>query len=214
MSMKRNIIFICVFFAVLGVGGLITSYYVLSPFWQSCLVSFSIALIQLVLGMIIINIYLDNKSKKSVANAILYSSEQLIADYHNKFLEFLWKEFGQKKWEEIINTYVDGNGAPEKIAFQDQNKVFTVIKTNYEEIINLLLLAAKQVEEVSKSGILTFDADMHSHAWAAKDAARKFLEIDINKSDINITKVFEYCVDFDIYTQLLRMDLYRIANKK
>lgn len=212
--MRKFIIFICVFFALLGLGGLLASCYALSSFWQSLLISFSVALIQLVLGMLIVNLYLDQENKKSVATAILYSSEKSIADYHNTFLEFLWEEFGQKRWGEIVSMYFEGNGAPEAIALEDRNKAFNVIKNHYEEIRRLLSSAAEQVEEMSKSGILTFDAGIHSHAWAAKESAKDFLKIDINTPDVNITKVFEHCIDFDLHSQRLRMSLYKLVDKK
>lgn len=212
--MKKIIIILCIVFALLAGGGLVGAFYVTTNYWRSLLMSLSVAFIQLVIGVLIVNIYLDSKGKQNIAIAFLNSSGNRIVAYHNTFLGLMWKEFGQRKWGEIVDAYIHGGGKPEIIAADVQKRVCAIVLNNYSSIKDVLFSAGEQMDEIAKSGILTFDENVHSHAWDAKEAAKKFLKIDISQSNYNISDIFECCVDFDIHTQLLKSALQELANKR
>ncbi len=171
--MRKTIIIICVVFALFSGAGFVVSYHIDNIYWQTLILNMSSALIQLVLGMVIVNLYLDKDSKKRVATAFLSSAGNRIAAYHNMFLELLWNEFGQKRWGEILDSYIESECMPMSISAEDQQKFYTVIKDNYDDIKHVLYLAGEQADEMSKTGLLNFDENIHSYVWAAKDTAKK-----------------------------------------
>lgn len=206
--MRKTIIVLAIIFSLMSGVGMSLSFMIPQPYLQALSMSISVALLQLVLGIVIVNLYIDRKSKKNIALSFLGAADKSIATYHNTFLEVIWAEFGQKKWQEIITEYIRNNGDSITIPTNEKQRVFNVVKNNYDNIRKLLFNSGEQMSEMSKSGILTFDDQLHSHAWAAKESARRFLRIDINAKDVDITEVFECCVDFDLHTQIVRARLY------
>lgn len=211
--MRKTIIVLAIVFSLMSGIGMSLSYMITEPYLQALLLSVSVALLQLVLGIVIVNLYIDRKSKKNIALSFLGAADKSIATYHNTFLEVIWAEFGQKKWQEILTEYIRNNGDSITIPTNEKQRVFNVVKNNYDNIRKLLFNSGEQMSEMSKSGILTFDDQLHSHAWAAKESARRFLRIDINAKDVDITEVFECCVDFDLHTQNVRARLYDLIQK-
>lgn len=212
--MRKNIIVIAIIFTLFAGGGIIISYFMSDLFWQALVMGLSVSLIQMVLGIWLINIYLDRKGKKNIAKVFLMSSDFRIVTYHNRLLEMVWGEFGQKNWGDLVQAYVNSRGNPSAISAKEKSRVFNIVKNNYSEISHLMRNAGEQMNEITKSGALTLDENLYSHTWAAKEAAKKFLLIDINNStDDNIAVVFKCCVDFDLHTQEVRNTLYKIAVK-
>lgn len=211
--MRKSIIIIAIIFSLISGIGMALSHMITNTYMQTLSLSISVSLLQLVLGIVIVNLYIDKKSKRNIARAFLGPADRCIATYHNTFLDVIDEEFGQKQWREIITEYVIGNGDPSIIALNERKRVFDVVKNNYETIKTLLYNSGEQMSEMTKSGILTFDDLLHSHAWAAKETARRFLKIDINAEDVNVTDVFECCVDFDIHTQIVRARLYDLVQR-
>lgn len=211
--MRKSIIIIAIIFSLISGIGMALSHMINNTYMQTLSLSISVSLLQLVLGIVIVNLYIDKKSKRNIARAFLGPADRYIATYHNTFLDVIDEEFGQKQWREIITEYLIGNGDPSIIALNERKRVFDVVKNNYETIKILLYNSGEQMSEMTKSGILTFDDQLHSHAWAAKETARRFLKIDINAEDVNVTDVFECCVDFDIHTQIVRARLYDLVQR-
>lgn len=211
--MRKSIIIIAIIFSLISGIGMALSHLITNTYMQTLSLSISVSLLQLVLGIVIVNLYIDKKSKSNIARAFLVPADRCIATYHNTFLDVIGEEFGQKQWREIITEYLIGNGDPSIIALNERKRVFDVVKNNYEKIKALLYNSGEQMSEMTKSGILTFDDQLHSHAWAAKETARRFLKIDINAEDVNVTDVFECCVDFDIHTQIVRARLYDLVQR-
>lgn len=211
--MRKSIIIIAIIFSLISGIGMALSHLITNTYMQTLSLSISVSLLQLVLGIVIVNLYIDKKSKSNIARAFLVTADRCIATYHNTFLDVIGGEFGQKQWREIITEYLNGHGDPSIIALNERKRVFDVVKNNYETIKTLLYNSGEQMSEMTKSGILTFDDQLHSHAWAAKETARRFLKIDINAEDVNVTDVFECCVDFDIHTQIVRSRLYDLVQR-
>ena len=211
--MRKTIIVLAIIFSLMSGIGMSLSYMIPNPYLQTLSMSISVALLQLVLGIVIVNLYIDKKSKKNIARSFLAPADRCIATYHNTFLDVIDAEFGQKQWREIITEYWNGNGDPSIIALNERKRVYNVVKNNYETIKGLLYNSGEQMADMTRSGILTFDAQLHTHAWAAKESARRFLRIDINAKEVDITEVFECCVDFDLHTQIVRARLYDLIQK-
>lgn len=195
--MKRSLVIITVLLAIFGVGGLIVAYFIEDKYFQGLLVGLSCSFFQLFLGLLIVNIYLDRKSRKGAIHSILVLSNYNIGKFHNRFLELLWTKFGQNELGNLIDEYIQGDGRPEIIPPEKREKIYGVIKNNHLEIVSLLTELESTFTEMSRLIGWDLDATLLQFTINARSSIREFLAITPDDSEDSKLHLVEYLIDIE-----------------
>ena len=191
--------------------------YLISPSdwsWGNLLMSISVALFQLFLGILLVNIYIAKSEKKELAE--ITESEKIvqarqclsvihdsIAAYHGRYLELLKGKFDLNELQAILKEFIDKGFNPDVVSEESINKFTEAIKPEYGELLKEVSICLDSLKRASSCGLFGSNAqDLYQYSICLH-AGNELLGLKSVKSK-NRKDIFEKAVKFDLYTQNLR----------
>jgi hypothetical protein len=213
-EMKHSIVFIPIIGIALGIVGFILSYFVQNNTTVALIQHLSSCSIEISIAIIIVNIYLERKSKQDAIYSILQYSDTNIIQFHNKLLDFMWTKFGKNEWGDLIAEYVDGDSEPEVILPERRNNIYEIIETNYNALsLNIRNLESTLIEMTYLIG-WNLDADLLKLSIDARTSINKFFQVTIDDSSESRLQAIKHLIDIDCFTTEIRRTLIKLANVK
>ncbi|GAB5416833.1 MAG: hypothetical protein Crog4KO_17000 [Crocinitomicaceae bacterium] len=212
--MKKKFIYI---FLTLSIGFGTGGYFISEDYdyFQSFAINLSTTFLAISLGVIVVNIYLDKDGKKGAVRSIFHLSNDSMTEFHNKLLDLMWSKFGKNEFIEILDEYVEGGGDPDIISPEKREKIFTAIKTNHGEILNLITTLDQTLAEMIS--LIGWDLDPYilEKSLDARRSIIDFREIKLsaeNENDPAIKKaIIEHALDIDLFTSMARRKIIELG---
>lgn len=199
-SSKVEKISVAIFISCLVLGILA---YLITPSgwsWTNLLLSLSVALFQLFLGILIVNIYLENREKDGIFRASFNFINQEIITFHNHLKRLLSREFGYNGYRRLNEEFESYDKESKKMSDHDiYQYILAISKDNYElkklykemdECVRLFDEIISITTHVDKNAAIT------ECVLSAKKLYTQFKSLDIKKeSDHRL--LFEVLEKFD-----------------
>jgi hypothetical protein len=212
--MKRSIIIISIVGIILGIIGFILSYFIHNATTIGLIQHISSCFIEISIGIIIVNIYLERKSKQGAVYSILEFADTSILQFHNKLLDFMWTKFGSNEWANLIQEYYDGDSKPEIIPPVTRENIYEIIKINYVELRSDIRSLESTLTEMTYLIGWNLDAELLKWTIDARNSITKYLQVPNDDSAESKLHAIEYLLDLDYVVGLIRGLLIKLADVK
>ena len=191
--------------------------YLISPSdwsWGNLLMSISVALFQLFLGILLVNIYIAKSEKKELADITesekkvrarqcLSVIHESIAAYHGRYLELLKGKFDLNELQAVLKEFVDKDCNPDVVSEESINKFIGAIKPEYGELLKEVSICLKSLKVASSCGLFGSNTqDLYQYNICVQ-TGNELLNLKSIKSN-NHKDIFEKAMKFDLFTQDLR----------
>ena len=195
---------------VAGFVCLVLAYYSSYEFASSFLLGMSGNLIALGLGVIAVNIYLDNKSKRSAVRALLGVTQHHVTAFHNAFLTASWAHFGKNAFTDTVKEYMGSNGNPEALSQATRDDIYQLYKDS-PNLQQLLVGLDEALTELSRLAGWSLSPDVLEASLKTRLSISKLRSADLDDSSESKTYVTEHLLDTDIQSALVLQSLANVA---
>lgn len=206
--MKKKLVFICFGSMIITI---FSAYFIPSAFFQNIVINIGTTFFALGVGLILVNIYLENKAKKGAVKSLFVLVQKSIAEFHNYLLNVGWAKYGSEGFGEIIVEYVKSNGNPQSIK-KDNRLFFYDLVKNDREILTKVEILQNNLTELSRLIGWNLDYNLLEAILDARISIGKLKETILNDSDESIDYATEHLLDVDLRTQNARSLLLRLAD--
>lgn len=189
----------------------IAAYRVSEPFWQPLFISASTVFFASAWGVLLINIYLDIRSRRDAVTALYLISEDALLNVHNNFLDLMWSRFGRARFAEIVDQYTSNDGDPQALSPEDRDKFYREISDNREEVLAVMNDLEKTLDELCRLAGWNLDARILASALFSRKAISKFRSVEFDDTDESKLSVVEQLFDADIHASDVRDRLLKLA---
>lgn len=170
--------------------------------WSNLLLSLSVALFQLFLGLVIVNIYIKNTENRGLNAACLGIIGEGIALFHNHLLRVVINRFGREGYKKLVKEYHDNKRDANNIAEEKILYYIETIKSDYQSLLQEMDVCSGTLLQTSITGAFNGNPN---HLTFALEAIRQnsiIKELDITNPN-DYRKIFSCLENFDGLTQLL-----------
>jgi len=182
-------------------------------FWQSVLLHIFGTLLAVTIGLVIVNIFLENRARRDAVKSLLLLAADAIQDFHNGWLDLAWAKFGRDQYGDIGNEYMKSDGKPEALKKSVRSDLYGIVKGNALLLKHIEALD-EAMTELSRMGGWSLDPSLLSHCLDARKSLGKLKRATFDDKDESIDYVAEHILDADIRSQMARTRLMELAGIK
>ena len=185
-------------------GGLSYLFWPTDWSWPNFFLSISVALFQLFLGILLVNIYITESEKKVRARQCLSLIHDSIAAYHGRYLKLLRTRFkSDVELQEVLEAFMKNDCNPDVVSDESIKEFIEAIRPEYSELLKEVSLCVDKLNMASSSGLFGSNAqDLYQYNICVR-AGNELLKLKSIEPN-NHKDIFEKAVKFDLYTQYLR----------
>lgn len=196
---------------IFAAGCLVVSrYHCTSEFWQSFLVNLSTSFIEIGVGLIVINIYLERDARKGAVTSLLLLSNQSLAEFHNLLLDLCWARFGRDDWNKLVDEYMNADGKPEALKQSARDGLYEIFTTS--PVLQQKIQSLENAfVELSRMAGWDLDAQLLKACLDTRISIGKLQNVVLDGSDTAKNKVTEYMLDIDLHSGAARSMLMELA---
>ncbi|QUX95081.1 MULTISPECIES: hypothetical protein [unclassified Marinomonas] len=187
------------------------AYFSNPSFWQAVLINTGTSFIALGIGLVLVNIYLEQNARKGAVKSLFVLSNSAIAGVHNHFLNTCWAKFGRDEFGKIIDEYVKSNGNPKSLKLEVREYFYELVK-NDRALFNHLDSMAESLTELSRLVGWSLNASLLESSLNSRIAINKLKELDLDDSEDAKNSATEYLLDADLKGQETRHILLKLAD--
>lgn len=189
------------------------SFVITQPECNNLLVGLAGNLFAVALGIVIVNQYLESSSRKRAVKALLTLSDQVIAEFHNHWMNICWAEFGRDKYGEIAAEYIRSNGKPEAIKEEVRHQIYAIYKDDLV-LQNYVRKLDEVLAEVSRLAGWSLDPSFLAECLRGRIAISRLFSTILDGSILAVNSVTEQILDIDLLANASRQMLIQMAGIK
>ena len=202
---KTTIICLVVFTS--SIISFVISYYI-DPHewsWISLFFNLAIALFQLFLALIIVNVYLFNTNKRELYEAIFEVVKRDMSLYQNHIIDLLRHKFGKENFDKIIQKFTSKYDIT-YLSEDDRIKIIEAIKDDFSSLIEEALTCADSISQTARSGLVSSNPKFLKYDYYAFKAAKNLARLNID-NNLDIDDIVHNILLLLSINQLLLNDL-------
>ena len=200
--------FICVVVLAISIVSLLIAYLVKPEewSWSSLFLNLAIALFQLFLALLIVNIYVSNKDRQKINLAVLIEVDDVIAKFHDHFVQLMVQKFGEKQFlsimKELSSSQFNMNLLPEDI----RGKMYDAIKKEMDVLMVEGRNCVDQISQTAKTGAFSNIPEVLSYGLLAQKKFDQIVNLRMqNLHDSN--EIIKSFLMFDWSLHIMRFKL-------
>lgn len=174
--------------------------------WASLLLNIGVALLQLFLALLIVNVYLSNTEKQKVNLAVLIEIDDAVSQFHNHFIDSMIKKFGQKNFLTLMEELSTSNFKTTNLSEEIRNKIIDTIGKEYNSLLEEGYRCVGKIDQTIKTGIFSSIPDALSYATVARKKMDTIVGLNIKNPNDHISLIENFFA-FDWAMHLMRMEL-------
>ena len=180
------------------------------PLLQSFLVGVSSSLVVAAMGVIALNFYLENSTRRSAVKALFFLSQEAIAKFHNHWLEVLWARFGRTETGQMFDEFHKASLSPSALKKESRDYIYSLYRDNPEIRQNIVGLE-NSLAELSRMMGWSLDPKVLRACLAARTAIAELSIVTLDDSDEVVDAVVKGLMVVDALSQVARSSLAKIA---
>lgn len=210
--LKKQIIWIASAFGLLSLFALyigITSEGKISEFSVSIFTTF----LSLSIGLFLVNVFIDQKSRKVAAAPLARLVSLPIMSFHNDFIKWGREKFGTADFNRILDIYSENNGDPIALSPDQRSRMSQIIVENKDLINDHFRLIDERMSDLINVLGWSFDAKIISAALNCKQNIAEFYEnLDAVSDAESLTRI-EMLFDTDSSSGALLEYLFSVLGQ-
>ncbi|WP_254459735.1 hypothetical protein [Xanthomonas sacchari] len=196
--------------AIFGVAALVVAYRVTNTTTAGFLSGLAGNLLSLALGILIVNLYLENKSKRSAVLALLSVTQHHVAAFHNHWISTCWAHFGKDRFGQIAKEYLGSGGKPIALSEATRKEIYHLYNGD-QTMQKYLLNLDESLTELSRLAGWSLNPDILEASLKTRLSISQLREISLNDSPDAYTQVTEHLLDTDISCGIVLKSLMDVA---
>lgn len=197
--------------AVAGLASLAGAYYFKGDNVTSGFLSgLSGNLITLGLGILIVNYYMENKSKKSAVMVLLAVTQNRVGAFHNHWLSLCWAHFGKDRFSQIFKEYVGSGGKPYALSEETRREIYRIY-TEDQAMQKYLANLDESLSELSRLAGWSLSPEVLEKSLTARLAISQLREVALDDSIESHSGVTENMLDADVASSYVLKALMDVA---
>lgn len=195
---------------IIGLAFFVVAFFVTRAPWNSFFLGLSGNMITLALGIVIVNQYLESRTRKSAVRSLLAMSDQYIASFHNYWLNLCWAKFGRDQFGDIAEEYISSNGRPNALRDDVRESIYDIYKNNTQLHEHIRKLEEALIE-LSRMAGWSLDPSILESCLNARTSISKLGAVPLDDSSKSKSKITEHLLDTDLQTGMVRAALMNVA---
>ncbi len=190
-----------------------TIAYFTSGYWTSLFLNLASTLIGIGVGIALINVYFDVKSRRRAIQPLLQLITPSIAKVHNSLLRRGFDNFGMPQFKEIMDRYHVNNRDPRALSPDERNKLYDIVKSDKNGVLALYDMLESDLRELTIVLGWSFDPQILASAFACRYAITKMRSVVFDDSDQCKLDVCEQFLDVDGAASLVFARLVKVTGQ-
>lgn len=182
---------------IVGVALAVAGMFIPQPYISGFIANLATTFFGLGVGLYIVNIYLDRKSRKTAVTSLLRLIAPSIQAHHNALLTEAWNRFGKPQWGEIMDRYADNDGDPRALTPDERHTIYEMVKAKkamYEVRFTTLEAELKELAVILG---WSFDPSILGASFNCRYAIAKLRAATFDDSEDSTLVVCEQFLDVD-----------------
>jgi len=185
-------------------------YFVPEGYWQSLVVNSATSFMALGVGIVFVNVYLEDASRRAAVRSLLVLANESIASFHNELLKLCWARFGSEEWTKLAMSYVRSKGSPESLSQDVRTFLYEAYAENPQTRKNVEALE-ETLTELSRMVSWNLSASLLKVCLDSRVSLARLKGVVLDNTPEAKTRVSEHLLDVDICSQRARGLLLEIA---
>lgn len=149
--------------------------------WSDLFSNLGIALFQLFLAVLIVNVYFSVEDKKEINRAVFESIKIEIYPFYNRFILLMRKEFGEMGFNKVIAKFTSNYELND--IYEEKERVITAIKNEFNTLREEALTCTSQLSRIAETGMVVNNPDFLKYTTYAKRCVNQLKVLDIDNHD-------------------------------
>lgn len=164
--------------------------------WGSILLSLVLSIFQLIMSLLIVEIYLPNSKRKKLFHTDLPFLSPPIVSFHNHLKKILISSMGFKKYKQLQEDYISYNKNPEMMSDRQIRDFIKAIEHHYDSLQDEMKLCQISIERIKSSGAFGGEPDILSKIFSAYNNYEMSKSLSIRKPS-KYRSLFKTLLDYD-----------------
>lgn len=182
-------------------------------FWQEVALHVFALFLALAVGVIIVNVLLENRARQNAVRSLLFLAHDAVKDFHNEWMDLVWAKFGREDYGKIGDEYFKAKRKPEALKQSVRSDIYFIVKGNAALLARLEVLD-EAMTELSRLGGWSLDPSLLSSCLDARRSIGRIKRAAFDDRDESKDYVTEHILDTDIHSTRARRRLMELAGIK